>query len=409
MARYAYQAKRKDGALTQGEIDAFNEMEAKTKLRLQQLEVVRIVSFHRGAGPAVAKPSQIGFFTPKVKSKDLQVFTRQFATLINSGIPVVDSLKILSEGLRPGPLREAASNVKSSIEQGKRLADAMAAYPAVFDKLFVNMIRAGEEAGILDSILSRLSSYIEKSEKIKSQVKGAMVYPAVILCVAAIVIAAILFFVIPKFKEFYSSSGGQLPALTQMVVNFSESLQKNWFSYIFMIGVSIYGFMWFIKSPANKQLIDSFVLKIPIIGEVVQKSAIARLSRTLSTLLSSGVSIIEALEISARTSGNSLIEVAMLRCKEAVINGKKLSEPLKKETIIPDMVRQMIGIGDESGSTDIMLAKIADFYEDEVETAVKAMTSMIEPLMMVFLGGIIATLVLAMYLPVFNMADVIGK
>ncbi len=261
----------------------------------------------------------------------------------------------------------------------------------------------------MDTILGRLASYIEKSEKIKGQVKGAMVYPAVILCVAGLVIFAILFFVIPKFKQFYAASGGQLPALTQAVVDLSESLQREWYMYLgSMVGI-FYGFVWFTSSPANQRLIDQILIKTPVIGELIQKSAIARLSRTLSTLLSSGVGIIEALEIAARTSGNTLVEDAMLRCKDAVINGKKLSEPLKKETIIPDMVRQMIAIGDESGSTDVMLGKIADFYEDEVETAVKAMTSMIEPLMMVFLGGIIATLVLAMYLPVFNMADVIGK
>lgn len=408
MGKFAYQAKRKDGAITQGEVDAFNEMEARTKLRLQQLEVVRIVSFN-SKRPTVAKTSSAGFFSPKVNSKDLQIFTRQFATLINAGIPVVDSLHILSEGLRPGLLREASSSVKSSLEQGKRLAESMSAHPACFDKLFVNMIAAGEEAGILDRILQRLSSYIEKSEKLKAQVKGALVYPAVILCVAGLVIFAILFFVIPKFQEFYATSGGDLPTLTQYVVNLSNSLQKEWYLYLGGIFAAVYGFMMFTQSPANKRLIDQIMMKFPIIGEVIQKSSIARLSRTLSTLLSSGVGIIEALEISSKTSGNTLIEDAMIRCKEGVINGKKLSDPLKKEKVIPDMVRQMIAIGDESGTTDIMLGKIADFYEDEVETAVKAMTSMIEPLMMVFLGGIIATLVLAMYLPVFNMADVIGK
>lgn len=408
MARFAYQAKKKDGAVAQGEVEAFNEMEARTKLRLQQLEVVRIVSFTPKRSTS-SKSTGTGFFSPKVNSKDLQVFTRQFSTLINSGIPVVDSLKILSEGLRPGLLKEVSAQVKISIEQGKRLAESMASHPAVFDKLFVNMIQAGEEAGILDTILSRLASYIEKSEKIKSQVKGAMVYPAVILAVASLVIFAILFFVIPKFKEFYSSSGGELPALTQNVVNLSESLQNEWYIYLGSL-ISFYlALSWFISNPDNQKIIDRILIRIPVIGELIQKSAIARLSRTLSTLLASGVGIIEALEIAARTSGNTLVEEAMLRCKDAVINGKKLSEPLKKETIIPDMVRQMIAIGDESGSTDTMLGKIADFYEDEVETAVKAMTSLIEPLMMVFLGGVIAVLVLAMYLPVFNMADVIGK
>lgn len=407
MARYAYQAKNKAGLITQGEIQANTEAEARTRLRVQQMDVVRIVSL---AGPGKAsKQKPVSMFSPKVNSKDLQIFIRQFATLVNAGISVVDGLKILSEGLRPGPLREAASEIKTTIEGGKKLYEAVAQHSHIFDRLFVNMVRAGEEAGILDTILQRLSTYIEKSEKIKSQVKGAMIYPAVILSVAALVIMGILIFVIPKFQEFYGKNGGELPALTQAVVNVSNSLKTNWYIYI---GTMVVGGVFFsnlVKDEANRETVDSIVLKLPVFGEVIQKSALARLSRTLSTLLSSGVGIIEALEIAARTSGNMVIEKSILRVKDAVINGKKLGDALKKETIFPDMVRQMIAIGDESGTTDQMLSKIADFYEDEVETAVKSMTSLIEPLMMVFLGGTIAILVLAMYLPVFSAADMMGK
>jgi type IV pilus assembly protein PilC len=408
MARYAYQVKNKSGSMTQGEIQAGSEAEARTRLRSQQLEVVRIISLAGGAQRS-AKPRATGMFAPKVASKDLQIFIRQFATLVNAGISIVDGLKILSEGLRPGPLREAAAEIKTTIEGGKKLYEAVAQHSHIFDRLFVNMVRAGEEAGILDTILQRLSTYIEKSQKIKGQVKGALVYPAVILAVAGLVIAGILVFVIPKFQQFFTAGGGELPALTQYVVNLSENLQANWYIYI---GVMIGGYFFIanlVKDEANRETVDHIMLKVPIIGEVVQKSTLARLTRTLSTLLTSGVGIIEAIEIAARTSGNMVIEKAMLRVKDNVINGKKFGDALKKEPIFPDMVRQMILIGDESGTTDIMLGKIADFYEDEIETAVKSMTSLIEPLMMVFLGGIIAILVLAMYLPVFTAGDMIGK
>lgn len=407
MGRYAYTAKNTAGQTLQGELDAANENEARVRLRAQQLTPLRIVSAGRSSRPAVKKAGG-GFLAPKVKSKDLQIFTRQFATLINAGIPVVDALKILSEGLRPGLLRDAASKVKSSIENGKRLADSMASTTGVFDRLYVNMIQAGEEAGILDSILNRLAIYMEKSEKIKGQVKGAMVYPAVIMIVAGLVISGILVFIIPKFNEFYSSAGKEPPALTQMVVGLSNLLISKWYLFI---GVAIaipYGILMYLETPEGKDTFDRTVLKIPVVGEVALKSSIARLSRTLSTLLSSGVGLIDAIEIAARTSGNSVIEGILIKSKESVTQGRSFSAPLAKEKVIPEMVVQMIAIGEQSGTMDTMLGKIADFYEDEVEAAVKAMTSLIEPLMMVFLGGIIAVLVIAMYLPIFSMGDIVG-
>lgn len=408
MAKFQYQAKSASGQIVQGEIDANSQQEAIIRLRAQQLVPTRMVlkpGSTGGARKSAGKP--VSFFSPKVKSKDLQIFTRQFATLINAGIPVVDSLKILSEGLRPGLLKEASAQVKSSIEGGRRLADSMAQVPSVFDKLYCNMIQAGEEAGILDGILQRLAVYMEKSEKIKGQVKGALVYPAVIIAVAICVITGILVFIIPKFMEFFASSGQKPPMLTQMVVDLSHSLTSHWYVYlIFLVGVPIllkqYG-----STPDGRDTYDRLFFKAPIFGEVIQKSAIARLTRTLGTLLSSGVGLIEAIDIAAKTSGNVVIEQALLRCKESVTSGRTFGAPLGREKAFPEMVVQMISIGEQSGTMDVMLGKIADFYEDEVETAVKTMTSLLEPLLMVVLGGIIAVLVIAMYLPIFNMAGTI--
>jgi type IV pilus assembly protein PilC len=409
MPRFAYTAKNTAGQTLQGELDAANENEARVRLRAQQLTPLRLgVSGRSSARGGPRKSSGGGIFAPKVKTKDLQIFTRQFATLINAGIPVVDALKILSEGLRPGLLRDAAAKVKSSIENGKRLADSMAGTSGVFDKLYVNMIQAGEEAGILDSILNRLAVYMEKSEKIKGQVKGAMIYPAVILVVAALVISGILVFIIPKFNEFYSSAGKAPPALTQMVVALSNLLVQKWYLFIGAAMAIPYALLTYLDTNEGKENFDRIVLKVPVVGEVALKSAIARLSRTLSTLLSSGVGLIDAIEIAARTSGNSVIEGILIKSKESVTQGRSFSAPLSKEKVIPEMVVQMIAIGEQSGTMDVMLGKIADFYEDEVETAVKAMTSLIEPLMMVFLGGAIAVLVIAMYLPIFSMGDIVG-
>jgi type IV pilus assembly protein PilC len=403
MAKYIYQAKNSSGQTLQGEIEALNPQEAMVRLRAQQLFPTKLM-----AAPRPKTSGSVGLFGERVKGKDLQVFTRQFATLINAGIPVVDSLKILSQGLRPGLLKDASSRVKVSIEGGKRLAESMSQVPSVFDRLYVNMIQAGEEAGILDGILQRLAAYMEKSEKLKGQVRGALVYPVVIMIFAFIVIMGILVFIIPKFQEFYSSAGKEPPWLTMVVVGMSHSLITNWYIYLgCLIGLPIL-FRQYTRTPGGKDQLDRTLLTMPVVGEVIQKAAIARLTRTLSTLLASGVGLIEAIEISAKTAGNVVIEQALMRCKESVTAGRAFAIPLAREKAFPDMVTQMIAIGEQSGTLDNMLGKIADFYEDEVETAVKAMTSLIEPLLMVFLGSIIAVLVIAMYLPIFNMADVVG-
>ncbi len=404
MAKFSYQAKNANGQLTVGEIEGFNETEVRTKLRQMNINVIQI-SAKSGMGQSFG--SSFGK-NAKVKVKDLQIFTRQFATLINAGIPVVDALKVLSDGQRPGVLKEGVIKVKKSIESGRKLSDSMAQIPNVFDKFYSNMIHAGEEAGILDNILGRLATYMEKNEKIKSQVKGALAYPTVIVIVAVIVIACILVFIIPKFTSFFMSAGKEPPWLTMIVVNVSDSMIKHWYLLVGSFILGPYFFKQWINTPAGRVTFESFIFRAPLFGDLVQKGSIARVTRTLSTLLSSGVGLIDAIEIAGRTAGNIVIEKSLIKCKDAVMQGKPFAFPLSKDKVFPDMVVQMISVGEQSGTLDTMLSKIADFYDDEVETAVKALSSLVEPLLMVILGGIIAVLVVAMYLPIFSMAGNVG-
>lgn len=410
MPRYMFQAKAANGQIQSGQLEAANEAEAQAKIRSRSMTPLRLVKTG-GTNtkiPVGKKSAPQGLLSGSVDSRELQIFTRQFSTLINAGIPIVDSLKILSEGKRNPQLKEVTAQVKEAIESGKRLGDAMAAHPKVFNRFFVNMVRAGEEAGILDGILQRLSIYMEKSEKLKKQIKGAMVYPAAIISVAVIVVTGILVFIIPKFQELYQSGGKELPEITQIVVNMSKFCTQKWYILLGgLIGIP-YFLIQYYKSDEGKDTFDRFFIKSPVFGDLIQKSAVAKMTRTLSTLLSSGVSVVEALDIAAKTAGNKVIEEALARSKDSVIAGRPLAAPLAKEKMIPEMVVQMISIGEQSGTMDQMLGKIADFYEDDVENAVKAFTSLIEPVLMVVLGGIIAFLVIAMYLPIFDMANVAG-
>lgn len=394
-----------------GYIDARDEMEAKVRLRAKQLmpvslKVVISNSGNKGAGDFGALSA---FFSPKVRTKDLQIFTRQFATLINSGIPIVEALKILSESTSDQLIKDAVIQIKASIETGKRLSESMVLFPRVFDTLYCNMIRAGEEAGILDIILNRLSAYSEKNEKIKNQVKGALVMPIVIVVAAFLIITGIMVFIIPKFQELYKSSGKELPGLTQLLVSISDGLRNNWLIIIVVIFVIFYVVVSYISSKEGKKQFDRMLINAPVFGDVVQKASVARLSRTLSTLLSSGINMIEAIDIASNTAGNYVIEVALKNCKESISVGKPFHLPLARQKEIPQMVSQMVAIGEQTGALDAMLAKIADFYEDEVENAVRAMTSLIEPFLMICLGGIIAFILVAMYLPIFQMGDTIGQ
>lgn len=404
MPIFQFQARSTDGRVVNGEVEASNEVEARVRIRALKLAPIKV---GRSGGEGF-QFSLGSFLSEGVSDRDLQVFTRQFYVLVNSGVPIVQSLQSLSQGSRSVALGNALQRITERVEGGRRLADAMAQEPKIFDRLYINLVRAGEEAGALDSVLSRLAEYIEKSVKLKGKIKSALFYPGAIVLVAIGVISAIMIFVVPKLSQMFKDSGQELPALTQIVIQISEWCQSYWY----MIVVLIFGLPLLLKmyheTDDGRKTLDGLLLGLPLFGTLIQKGAIARFSRTLATLLSSGVSIIEALEIAASTAGNYVLEQNFLGTRDYVSKGKTLAEPLRQIPEIPKMVTQMISIGEDTGNLDQMLNKVADFFEDEVENTTNAITSMIEPILMVVLGGIIAVIVIAMYLPIFNLAGAIG-
>jgi len=403
MPVFDFMAKGEDGRVVKGELDAANEFEARVRLRAQRMMPLKLEA-KKGA----KEPGFQFKFGGGVNMKDLQVFTRQFAVLVGAGVPIVQSLEAMSRGARSANMTNVLKAVTSEVERGRRLADALATKPAVFDRLYINLVRAGEEGGVLETILNRLAEYIETSVKLRAKIKGALFYPAAIVVVAIIVVTFIMIFVVPKMAVMFKQSNQALPALTVFVINASDFVVHYWY----MVAASVVGIPLILKmyydTDDGRKAMDAVFIQIPVFGDLIKKAAIARFSRTLSTLLSSGVRIIEALEISSATTGNWMIEKALLETRDAVSHGKTLAEPLQKIPYFPNMVTQMIAIGEQTGNIDQMLAKVADFYEDEVENATDALTSLMEPLLMVVLGGIIAVIVVAMYLPIFNMANTVG-
>jgi type IV pilus assembly protein PilC len=396
--RFQFEARDTRGRVFKGELDAPSENEARVRLRAQKLMPMKVVQ----AQQKIATIKKVG--GKSIPLKELQVFTRQLSTLLGSGIPILQSLEVLSQSQRSPGLTVALKSMVNDINQGRRFGEAMAEHPLVFDRFYVNMVKAGEESGNIDQILNRLAVYIEKAAKVKGQIKGAMIYPIAILTVAFIVVAGLMVFVIPKFEAVFASSGQELPALTKLVVGLSKIFMSYWWAIIGGIALGIFMLINYYRTDEGKKTIDTILIDVPYVGDLIQKSSVARFTRTLSTLLSSGVAIMEALEIASRVTGNIVIETALIRAREAISEGKSLTVPLMKEKYIPQMVTQMIGVGEQTGAIDQMLNKVADFYEDEVDVAVAALTSVMEPLMMVVLGGIIAFIVVAMYLPIFNMA-----
>jgi type IV pilus assembly protein PilC len=400
---YVWEGRSRKGTIEKGEISANNEAAVRMQLRRQQIQAIKIHTKPKDILKSLKFPK-----SRRVKEKDLVVFTRQFATMIDAGLPLVQCLEILASQQVNTAFKEILLKVKGDVEAGSTFADALRKHPRVFNDLFCNLVAAGEAGGILDTILNRLAAYIEKTMSLKKKVKGAMVYPSVVLSIALVVVAGLLLFVIPVFQKMFADMGGTLPAFTQFVIYLSE-VMRRYFIYIAaaLIALGVAFVRWY-RTERGRIIVDDLLLKIPVIGPLIKKVAIAKFTRTLGTMLSSGVPIMEGLDIVARTSGNKTIERAILRTKVSIGEGKTIAEPLGASRIFPAMVVQMISVGESTGALDSMLSKIADFYDDEVDTAVAALTSLIEPALMVFLGITVGGLVIAMYLPIFQMAAVIG-
>ena len=342
------------------------------------------------------------------KEKDVVIFTRQFATMIDAGLPLVQGLEILAAQQSNRSFKTVLLEVKESVESGSTFADALKRHPKVFDDLYVNLVAAGEIGGILDTILNRLSIHMEKVEALKKKVKGAMVYPIIVLVVAVGVVAILLLFVIPIFEDMFSAFGKELPAFTRMVIDMSNWLQR-WILPIIVLCVAIFfGFKRVYQTEKGRRVVDNLLLKSPLVGELIRKVAVARFTRTLGTLISSGVPILDGLDIVARAAGNRTIQMAIESTRKSISEGKNIAEPLAETNVFPPMVVQMISVGESTGALDAMLEKIADFYDQEVDAAVDALTAMLEPMLMVVLGVIIGGLVIAMYLPIFTMAAAIS-
>jgi type IV pilus assembly protein PilC len=350
----------------------------------------------------------VAFLQPKVTTRDIILFARQFSTMIDAGLPIIQCLDILQAQQENKTFKRILRSIKEAVESGSTLAESLQKFPKEFDELFVNMIAAGEAGGILDIILRRLAAYLEKIAKLKAKVKGAMVYPTVTLAIAAIVLIVILVFVIPVFQSMFADFGSELPAPTQIVINLSEFAKGNIFYIILGLILFFIAYKRFYRTPKGRVFIDKTALKFPVIGILIRKIAVAKFSRTMGTMLTSGVSILDALDIVAKTAGNKTIENAVYNVRAAISEGRTMADPLLESGVFPSMVCQMIAVGESTGALDTMLNKIADFYDEEVDQAVENLTALIEPFMLVFLGVTIGGLVISMYLPIFKMASVVG-
>jgi type IV pilus assembly protein PilC len=403
MARFAWEGTTRTGEKRRGVMEADSRAIVEDRLRSDGVTVGK-VSREGGLGDINI---QIG---TGVTSKDLQIFTRQLATMIDAGLPLVQCLDILANQSENKSFKKILLSVKNHVEQGATFSDALKKHPKVFDELFVNLVAAGEIGGILDTILSRLAVYIEKAVKLKNQLKSAMYYPIGILVVAIGVIAVMLTKVIPTFEKMYKDMGdAKLPQATQVVINISHSFIDSYYIYVGTIVGIIVTITTARRTENGKQVTDRMLLRMPIIGPVLRKIVVARFTRTLGTLLSSGVPILDALDICAKTAGNRVVSAGILKAREKISQGHDMATPLADAKVFPTMVVQMIGVGEQTGAMDQMLQKIADFYEEEVDTAVAGLTSLIEPVMMAFLGVVVGGLIVAMYLPIFNLAGTIGQ
>jgi len=395
MPTFAYTARTLNGELKTATMDAANRDEVVAQLRRQKLIVVKVDEEQKKKRPG------------RVKTRDIVIFTRQFATMINSGLPLVQALDILSKQSENKALKEVTKQVVYDVESGHTVADALRRHPGAFTELYVNMVAAGEAGGILDTILLRLAVFLEKNDALVGKVKSAMVYPAVIMGVAVIAIVILLIFVIPVFENMFASVNMALPLPTRIVIGLSAFLKGYWWA----IGVGMYAAVMMVKkyyaTADGKLRIDTVLLRVPVLGDLLRKSAVSRFTRTLGTLISSGESILDGLEITAKTAGNRVIHDAIMESRASIAGGDTISAPLEKSQVFPPMVISMIAVGEQTGGLDEMLTKIADFYDTEVDTAVSALLSLMEPVMIVFLGVVVGGMVVAMYLPIFDMVNAV--
>lgn len=407
MPKYSYKARSISGSIITDFIEAADQKTAIDKLKSQKYIIMEINEAKTNPLSGVIK--KLNPFKPSVSAKELVLFSRQFSTLVTAGVPIVQGLTILMDQAESPVFKKVISSLREDIEQGISITDAMRKHPTAFSELYVSMIKAGEVGGILDAILERLSSYLEAAEELKGKVKGAMVYPAVISVVAGSVTLFLLIFIIPTFQGIFASFGAELPLPTRVLIGISTFLRKgSVFLVLFVIGL-IWGFKKIRKSEKGKTITDTYALKLPLFGLLLKKVAVAKFSRTLGTLIKSGVPILQALDTVGKTSGNKVIEKAINSARDAIKEGERMADPLRKTGVFPPMVIQMIAIGEETGNLDTMLNKIADFYDQEVDVAVKGLTSMIEPLIMVGMGIVVGAIVLAMFLPMFELGDLASK
>jgi type IV pilus assembly protein PilC len=399
MPMFEYTARSQTGQIQKGQLDVSNKDDVSSYLRKNRLILVSVRE-----APKQMKLSMGG---KRVKTRDIVIFTRQFATMINAGLPLVQSLNILASQTENKTLAEVTKSVVYDVESGNTLADAFSKHPKAFSTLYVNMVAAGEAGGILDTILLRLATFLEKNDALVRKVKGAMIYPGVIISVAAIAICILLVFVIPTFQSMFSSAGLELPLPTRIVIAMSDFLIGYWWAILGAVGAGVFALKSYYGTEAGRLQIDTMMLKAPVLGDVIRKSAVSRFTRTLGTLVSSGVSILEGLEITAKTAGNQVVHNAVMESRQSIAGGETIAAPLERSKVFPPMVISMIAVGEQTGGLDEMLSKIADFYDEEVDVAVSALLSLMEPAMIVGLGVIVGGMVIAMYLPIFDMMNAV--
>jgi type IV pilus assembly protein PilC len=402
MPLFEYTARNSaNGQIQKGQVDVKSREEVSAYLRKNRMMLVSV----REAPKKMTLGGALG--KARVKIRDIVIFTRQFATMINAGLPLVQSLTILAEQTENKSLKEVTKAVVHDVEAGNTLADAFAKHPTAFSSLYVNMVAAGEAGGILDTILIRLATFLEKSDALIRKVKGAMIYPAVIFSVAIIAIAVLLIFVIPTFQSMFASVNMELPLPTRFVIGLSNLLIGFWWAFIAGIAGTVYTIKKYYATTSGQRRIDGILLRAPVLGDILRKSAVSRFTRTLGTLISSGVSILDGLEITAKTAGNMVVHDAVMESRQSIAGGETISAPLAKSQVFPPMVISMIAVGEQTGGLDEMLTKIADFYDEEVDVAVSSLLSLMEPVMIVVLGVIVGGMVVAMYLPIFDMMNAV--